>query len=46
MGRYRKFTSNYIKRGFHQHLRGGSSIFERDWVTLGGQLRFGPNKIQ
>ena len=45
MGRYRKFTSNYIKRGLHQHLKGGSSIFERDWVTLGGQLRFGPNKI-
>lgn len=45
MARYTKFKSNYIRRTKHQNLKGGDSIFERDWVTLGSQLRFGENKI-
>lgn len=45
MAKYSKFNSNYIKTERHQHLKDGSTIFERDWVTVGSQLHFGPNKI-
>ena len=45
MAQYTKHNSNYIKTNIHQKLKDGSSIFERDWVTIGSQLHFGPNKI-
>lgn len=45
MARYTKYTSNYIKRSKHQTLKGGSLVFERDWVTTGGKLRFGEGKV-
>ena len=45
MGKYIKHSSNYIKTERHQFLKGGSAIFERDWVTVGGRLHFGPGKI-
>ena len=35
MGRYTKITSDYIKSKRHQTLNDGSTIFERDWVTVG-----------
>ena len=39
MGRYSKTKSDYIKSKRHQTLSDGSTIFERDWVTVGnGQL--------
>lgn len=41
---YTKHSSNYIKTTPHQTLSDGSTIFERDWVTIGSQLSFGPNK--
>lgn len=41
---YTKHSSNYIKTTPHQTLNDGSTIFERDWVTIGSQLNFGPNK--
>lgn len=41
---YTKHSSNYIKTTPHQTLNDGSTIFERDWVTIGSQLSFGPNK--
>jgi len=44
MGKYIKHNSNYIRTDRHQFLKGGSTIFERDWVTLGSQLHFGPGK--
>ena len=45
MVQYTKHNSNYIKTVEHQHLKDGSTIFERDWVTIGSQLNFGPGKI-
>lgn len=45
MARFTKYNSNYIKTNRHQHLKDGTTIFERDWVTIGSQLHFGPNKI-
>ena len=45
MAKYSKYNSNYIKAERHQFLKGGSTIFERDWVTIGGQLHFGPGKV-
>lgn len=45
MGRYTKHNSNYIKTNIHQKLKDGATIFERDWVTIGSQLHFGPGKI-
>ena len=45
MGKYIKHNSNYIRTDRHQFLKGGSTIFERDWVTFGSQLHFGPGKI-
>lgn len=45
MAKYIKHNSNYIKTVKHQTLKGGSTIFERDWVTVGSQLNFGPGKI-
>ena len=45
MAQYVKHKSNYIRTNIHQHLKGGSTIFERDWVTVGSQLNFGPGKI-
>lgn len=45
MAQYTKHNSNYIKTVEHQHLKDGSAIFERDWVTIGSQLNFGPGKI-
>lgn len=36
MGRYSKYYSNYILRKKHQVTHKGT-IFERDWVTIGGQ---------
>lgn len=45
MAEYIKHNSNYIKTVRHQFLKDGSSIFERDWVTVGSQLNFGPGKI-
>lgn len=44
MAQYTKHNSNYIKTVEHQHLKDGSTIFERDWVTVGSQLNFGPGK--
>ena len=45
MAKYIKHNSNYIRTDIHQFLKGGSTIFERDWVTVGSQLNFGPGKI-
>lgn len=45
MSRYTKHNSNYIKTNIHQKLKDGATIFERDWVTIGSQLHFGPGKI-
>ena len=45
MAQYTKHNSNYIKTNIHQKLKDGSTIFERDWVTIGSQLHFGPGKI-
>lgn len=45
MAQYTKHNSNYIKTDIHQKLKDGSTIFERDWVTIGSQLHFGPGKI-
>lgn len=45
MAKYIKHNSNYIRTSRHQYLKGGSTIFERDWVTVGSQLNFGPGKI-
>lgn len=45
MAKYTKHNSNYIKTEKHQSLKDGSNIFERDWVTIGSQLNFGPGKI-
>lgn len=45
MAQYTKHNSNYIKTKRHQHLKDGSTIFERDWVTIGSQLHFGSGKI-
>lgn len=35
MGRYSKTYSNYVLRKRHKTLEDGSTIFERDWGTLG-----------
>ena len=35
MGRYSKSYSNYVLRKRHKTLEDGSTIFERDWGTLG-----------
>jgi len=43
--KYIKHNSNYIKTKRHQFLKDGSTIFERDWVTVGSQLNFGPGKV-
>ena len=45
MAKYIKHNSNYIKTVRHQFLKDGSTIYERDWVTVGSQLNFGPGKI-
>ena len=45
MAKYIKHNSNYIKTVRHQFLKDDSTIFERDWVTVGSQLNFGPGKI-
>ena len=45
MAEYIKHNSNYIKTVRHQFLKDGSSIYERDWVTVGSQLNFGPGKV-
>lgn len=45
MAQYTKHNSNYIKTKRHQFLKDGSTIFERDWVTIGSQLHFGSGKI-
>lgn len=45
MTKYIKHNSNYIKTVKHQSLKDGSTIFERDWVTIGGRYNFGPDKI-
>ena len=45
MAKYIKHNSNYIKTVKHQFLKDGSTIFERDWVTVGSQFNFGPGKI-
>lgn len=44
MAKYTKHNSNYIRTERHQHLNDSSSIFERDWVTIGSQLSFGRAK--
>lgn len=44
MAQYTKHNSNYIKIHKHQNLKDGSTIFERDWVTIGSQLHFGSGK--
>lgn len=45
MARYTKHNSNFIKTTKHQTLKDGSSIYERDWVTIGSQLHFGSGKV-
>ena len=35
MARYSKTHSNYVLKKRHQTLQDGSTIFERDWGTLG-----------
>ena len=45
MAEYTKHNSNYIKTVRHQFLKDGSTVYERDWVTVGSQLNFGPGKI-
>ena len=45
MSQYTKHNSNYIRIKEHKTLNDSSKIFERDWVTLGSQQHFGPNKI-
>lgn len=44
MEKYTKHNSNYIRTKRHQNLKDGSTIFERDWVTIGSQLHFGAGK--
>ena len=44
MGRYSKSYSNYILRKRHQTLQDGSTIFERDWGTLGERHVIEPGK--
>lgn len=44
MAQYTKHNSNYIRTGTHKTLKDGSTIFERDWVTVGSQLHFGSGK--
>lgn len=43
MARYSKITSNYILKKKHQNIAKGT-IYERDWVTIGGFDRFVPGK--
>ena len=45
MAQFTKHNSNYIKTTRHSFLKDGSTIFERDWVTIGSQLHFGADKI-
>lgn len=47
MGRYSKSYSNYVLRKRHQNLDGTSTIFERDWGTLGERhvIESGKKKI-
>lgn len=45
MAQYTKHNSNYIKINRHQNLKDGSTIFEKDWVTIGGRLHFGSGKV-
>ena len=44
MGRYSKSYSNYVLRKRHQTLEDGSTIFERDWGTLGERHVIEPGK--
>ena len=44
MAKYTRHNSNYVKTNIHKTLKDGSTIFERDWTTIGGQLHFGPGK--
>lgn len=43
MPRYSKNHSNYVLKKKHQTINGGT-IFERDWVTIGGLQNFGKGK--
>ena len=43
MSRYIKSHSNYTLRKQHQLVKNGT-IFERDWVTIGGTGRFTPGQ--
>ena len=43
MGRYRKITSTYINKSFHQQTTNGS-IWERNWVTIGERHALEPGK--
>lgn len=43
MPRYIKSHSNYVLRKQHQFVKNGT-IFERDWVTVGGTGRFTPGQ--
>lgn len=43
MSRYIKSYSNYVLRKEHQQVKNGS-IWEHDWVTLGGTQRFTPGQ--
>lgn len=45
MARFTKHNSNYVKTIEHQKLKDGTTIFERDWVTIGGRWNFGPGKV-
>ena len=44
MSRYSKTYSNYVLRKRHQTLEDGSTIFERDWGTLGERHVIEPGK--
>lgn len=45
MPKYRKFSSSYIRRERHQSVNHpGGTIFERDWVTIGGLTTLSPGK--
>lgn len=44
MARYVKSHSNYVLKKQHQFVKNGT-IFERDWVTVGGNSRFTPGQI-
>lgn len=45
MPKYRKFVSSYVRMERHQTVNNpGGTIFQRDWVTIGGLITLSPGK--